>query len=94
MYQPQCGIAVLHVFHEYAHRTYVVQITKFHALAFHLVDDAADMLGAAFHLGLNARLRQLLLQSCHHLGNVLLTIHTSLVQQTGYFLVELRFQVA
>ncbi len=76
------------------HRAHIVEFAEIHMLALHLVDDAVDVFGAAGHFSGDARLAQHLLQLRNHIGDILLAIHSALIQQLGDFLVQLGLQIA
>ncbi len=88
------GIAIADFRDQHAHGTYVVNLAELQTLLLHLPPDRVDVLGAAVDLGLDTGHRQFILELLHHVGDVLLAVEPTLVQQGGDLLVLLGLEVA
>jgi len=94
MHHAERGIAVGHRVDQDAHGAQVEDVGDVDVLALHLLPDAVDVFGTAGDLGADAQLVELLAQSRHDLGDIVLALLAPLGQQLGDAPVFLGLEIA
>ena len=94
VHHPDGRIAVAHFGNQHTQGPDVVDLREVDPLAPHLSPDAVDVLGAAGHLRLNARIAQCLLEAVRHTPDIGIPVHALLIQKLGNLLVGGLVQVA
>ncbi len=94
VHDTQRGVAVTHFRNQHTNGANVVDLAELQALLLHFSPDGIDVLGASVDFRLDAGRGQFVLELLDDIGDVLLAIEPTLVQQLGDLLVLLGLEVA